>query len=142
MKASLIQPVALKSALLAPSDWIRLSLRPIGAKIKNNSTLPAMPLNWGIGSRNYTILKGINMKYQYFINLDERGEFYADVRAKKTQKTVYEIHGFDMFEDGFMSDKNDLDGLLDYLISARVIYPGDTLKAGTKVLSEKSNSLV
>lgn len=82
------------------------------------------------------------MKYQYFINLDERGEFYADVRAKKTQKTVYEIHGFDMFEDGFMSDKNDLDGLLDYLISARVIYPGDTLKAGTKVLSEKSNSLV
>jgi len=39
------------------------------------------------------------MMYEYYINLDERGEFYADVRTEDTQDTVYEIKGFDILTD-------------------------------------------
>ena len=52
--------------------------------------------------------------HEYYINLDERGEFYADVRTMAGE-TVFEMHGFDIFNDGFMSDKNDIDGLTKYL---------------------------
>lgn len=56
----------------------------------------------------------------YFINLDERGEFYADVR-NAYDKPVFEISGFEIFEDGFMSHSRDLDGLKDYLVSLGVM---------------------
>lgn len=56
----------------------------------------------------------------YFINLDERGEFYADVR-NAYDKTVFEISGFEIFEDGFMSHSRDLEGLKDYLVSLGVM---------------------
>lgn len=49
----------------------------------------------------------------YHINLDERGEFYADVR--RDDETIFEIKGFDIFEDGFMQHKNDIGGLREYL---------------------------
>lgn len=52
-------------------------------------------------------------KLQYFIDLDERGEFRADVR--RDGKTIFEIDGFEIFEDGFMNHKNDVEGLEDYL---------------------------
>lgn len=60
------------------------------------------------------------LHYGYYINLDERGEFYADVRDP-TGKTVFEIHGFEIFEDGFMSSKEDLSGLQEYLGDLGVI---------------------
>ena len=59
--------------------------------------------------------------YEYYINLDERGEFYADVRRESDGATVYEIHGFDIFEDGFMRHKHDIDGLASYLIDVSVL---------------------
>lgn len=60
--------------------------------------------------------------YGYYINLDERGEFYADVR-NVDGKSVFEIRagnslGEDessIFDDGFMRDKNDIQGLTTYL---------------------------
>lgn len=66
--------------------------------------------------------------YGYYINLDERGDFYADVRDAGGQ-TVFEIHagaslGEDessIFEDGFMRDKDDLSGLTEHLRSLGVI---------------------
>jgi len=54
------------------------------------------------------------MTFTYYINLDERGEFYADVRNEK-EKTVFEIQGYEIFEDGFMSHKDDVTGLQEYL---------------------------
>lgn len=55
------------------------------------------------------------MAYEYYINLDERGEFYADVRDTHDDMTVFEFSGFWMFEDGFMSNKYDTNGLRDYM---------------------------
>lgn len=55
-------------------------------------------------------------KLTYHINLDERGDFCADVRDSQFErKTIYEIHGFEIFEDGWMKHKRDMAGLLEYL---------------------------
>lgn len=67
--------------------------------------------------------------YEYFINLDERGEFYADVRNPEGQ-TVYEIRGQDIFEDGFMKHSKDLDGLQAYLTDLGFLSPNDYLVHG------------
>ena len=69
------------------------------------------------------------MQYKYFINLDERGEFYADVRDPDGN-TVYEIHGFAFFEAGFMKHKDDLEGLEDHLHMQGVMPKGATLVRG------------
>ena len=61
--------------------------------------------------------------YGYSINLDERGDFKADVRDP-FGRSVYEIDGFDIFEDGFMKDKQDLKGLASMLVENGVIPPG------------------
>lgn len=53
--------------------------------------------------------------YGYFINLDERGCFYADVRDP-SNRTVFEIEGFTIFEDGWMRHRSDLEGLRAYLV--------------------------
>ena len=68
------------------------------------------------------------MTYTYYINLDERGSFYADVRDQN-EKTVFEIRAGNelaedetsIFEDGYMRDARDVDGLTDYLRDLRVI---------------------
>lgn len=65
-------------------------------------------------------------KFYYHINLDERGDFEADVR-NGDEKTVFEIQGFDIFEDGFMRHKEDIRGLQDYLRDLEVIGKQDTL---------------
>lgn len=60
--------------------------------------------------------------YTYYINLDERGCFCADVR-NPNGKTVFEIKAGDeleedetsIFEDGFMKHKDDMEGLQTYL---------------------------
>ena len=66
--------------------------------------------------------------FEYYVNLDERGEFFADVRSADGD-TVFEIHGFDIFEDGFMRHKGDLAGLLDYLVSMGIAAKNDRLIA-------------
>jgi hypothetical protein len=69
--------------------------------------------------------------YYYYINLDERGEFFADVRKGSDQgETVFEIKGFDIFEDGFMSDKKDISGLRKYLVHLGIIDKEDSLISG------------
>jgi hypothetical protein len=57
----------------------------------------------------------------YVINLDERGEFFADVRKVGSGETIYEIHGFDIFEDGFMKNKTDVSNLRKYLVQIGII---------------------
>ena len=69
------------------------------------------------------------MRFEYFINLDERGDFYADVRDE-SGATVYEIHGFDIFEDGYMRNKSDTWGLRSYMIDLGIMAPADTLTTG------------
>ena len=64
--------------------------------------------------------------YLYFINLDERGEFYADVRDE-SNNTIFEIKGFDIFEDGWMRNKNDLMGLKNHLVGLGVMKDDDYL---------------
>jgi len=63
---------------------------------------------------------------RYFINLDEPGEFYADVRDD-SNNTIFEIRGFDIFEDGWMRNKNDLKGLKSYLADLGVMKDSDNL---------------
>ena len=64
--------------------------------------------------------------FLYFINLDERGEFYADVRDG-SNNTILEIKGFDIFEDGWMRNKNDLMGLRNHLVGLGVMKGDDYL---------------
>ena len=66
--------------------------------------------------------------YKYFINLNERGSFYADVRDEKG-KTVYEVRGGNelpedetsLVEDGYMKNFTDAYGLQEYLKEIGVI---------------------
>jgi len=71
--------------------------------------------------------------FKYYINLDERSEFYADVRDH-TGKTVFEIKANDeednIFADGFMKHKNDLNGLKEYLVHLGIMQPTQRLIKG------------
>ncbi len=67
--------------------------------------------------------------FEYFINLDERGEFYADVRDC-TGETILEIEGDSVFEDGWMKHNQDLDGLKEYLCFLAIAGQRDTVKRG------------
>ena len=69
------------------------------------------------------------MKYKYYIDLDERGEFFADVR-NEAEQTIFEIKGFGMVEDGYMKHKEDLNGLKDYLLDIEKMRVEDTLTRG------------
>ena len=69
------------------------------------------------------------MQYEYYINLNERGFFFADVRDSEGE-TIFEIHGFDIFEDGFMRHAYDLDGLRETLVSHGYINKNDNLVRG------------
>ena len=67
--------------------------------------------------------------YRYFINLDERGCFYADVRDPR-DRTVFEIEGFAIFEDGWMRHRSDLDGLKAYLVHLGLLQREESLVMG------------
>lgn len=58
------------------------------------------------------------MTYEYYINLDERGEFNADVRNEDGQ-TLFEIADMEVMqgivEDGFMRHTKDVGGLTEWL---------------------------
>lgn len=61
--------------------------------------------------------------YGYYINLDERGEFFADVRGPEGN-SVFEFGTVTMaeaIEDGFLKSKSDLKGIEDYLKQAGFI---------------------
>mgnify|MGYP000914875015 CR=1 FL=1 len=71
--------------------------------------------------------------YTYHINLDERGEFFADVRDQD-DNTVYEIHlpdsdgGSGIIGDGFMKHERDVAGLERYLKQIGIMQNHDTLE--------------
>lgn len=74
------------------------------------------------------------MQYVYFINLDERGDFYADVRANDEDgQTVYEIQGMpaleSLVEDGFMRHSADMKGLAEHLRDLGIMTADDRLSA-------------
>ena len=68
------------------------------------------------------------MKFEYYIDMDERGEFRADVRDTSS-KTVWETNG-DVFEDGYMKHKDDLRGLVEYLTELGIMTLNDRLVKG------------
>ena len=71
----------------------------------------------------------------YHINLDDRGSFSADVR-NSAGTTVFDIKAgdelpkgdSDIFEDGFMQHKHDMDSLKDYLVQLGIMKPQQFLK--------------
>lgn len=70
--------------------------------------------------------------FEYYINLNERGSFYADVR-NESGETVYEIHSDDetgeimQIESGYMRNVDDIQGLADYLKTAGFMGKQDSL---------------
>lgn len=105
-------------------------------QIQNANSRKAIFVSPVVQSKDYMVSRSGTMDgpevgsfLTYFINSDERGDFYADVR-NSYDKTVFEIFGFDIFEDGFMSDKNDLVGLSEYLVSLGVMSPFQSLIKG------------
>lgn len=68
--------------------------------------------------------------FGYYVNLDERGSFYADVRDIR-DNTIYEVRSDDgsvwEVEAGFMSDPHDLEGLAGYLAEMSIIAKGDEI---------------
>jgi hypothetical protein len=68
------------------------------------------------------------MYYKYYVNLDERGDFNADVRAPDGT-SVFEIcdaeHLWELVDGGFMQNKEDLDGLMDYLCGIGILGSDD-----------------
>lgn len=72
------------------------------------------------------------MMYEYHVNLDERGEFCADLR-NEDGKTVWEIHTDDLaelIEDGFIKHGRDLDGILEYCVMHGIIKAHDVIVSG------------
>ena len=67
--------------------------------------------------------------FEYFINLNERGEFYADVRDE-TGQTVFEINDYDFFENGYVSNPEDINGLLDFMIEIGIADSSDSIIKG------------
>lgn len=67
----------------------------------------------------------------YYVNLDERGDFYADVRDP-SGATIFEVRSEEdgtiaLIEDGFMRHKTDLDGLAEHLADLGLIGDGAEL---------------
>ena len=85
-------------------------------------------------------------RFEYHIDLDERGSFRAHVENKKTGKVVFEFSNeiaciddngnltgetYDgelwIVEAGFMKHTEDLDGLEEYLVDMKIINDNDYL---------------
>lgn len=74
----------------------------------------------------------LEANYWYYINLDERGTFAADVRDDGGN-TVFEINTDedpDFFEMGWMKHGKDINGLEEYLQNVGIIKSGDRLDWG------------
>ena len=70
-----------------------------------------------------TGLPDSTQKLEYYINLNERGSFSADVRNVSNGKSIFTIKAGNeleagessIFEDGYMKNIHDMKGLLEYL---------------------------
>ena len=109
-----------KSLKLSKKDWLAIGKKAGWKEAQLSLSKPFNP-----------------QTYSYFINLDERGSFYADVRDS-SGKTVFEIKagnelGEDetsIFEDGFMEHEDDLEGLRKYLVHLGIMKEGQKLVRG------------
>lgn len=63
------------------------------------------------------------------MNFNERDEYYADVR-NSSDETIFEIRGFEIFEEGWMNHPRDMRGLLEYLIHLGLANHNSTLVMG------------
>ena len=83
--------------------------------------------------------------FEYFINLDERGSFNADVRTE-TGKTVYEIANVeeltDVIETGYMKNSKDLKGLKEYLVLLGIMEGDDKLTDSSSKVSVPDAELI
>jgi hypothetical protein len=70
------------------------------------------------------------MKLEYFINLDERGEFYSDVRDAATGETIVEFHREADEWDEDDEDVRDCNAVLRYLIDSCIVPKGSTIVRG------------
>jgi hypothetical protein len=96
------------------------------------------PGYWVILRQEQKHLGGYQMKkYYWFVNLDERGEFNADVRTEDG-KTIYEVKSDELdghiwqMEDGYMKHSNDLNGLTSYLKELKIIPLNSKIVDGIK----------
>jgi hypothetical protein len=87
--------------------------------------------------KNYEESENRVKTYQYYINLDERGSFYADIRDENGNSVfdikagnVLDSYETSVFQDGFMKDKNDLQGLKNYLVLMGIMKKEDSLIKG------------
>jgi len=64
--------------------------------------------------------------FEYYGKHDKRGIFSAEVRSADGAP-VFMIRGPNIIKDGYMSHKNDIAGLLDYLIFIGIAVKGDRL---------------
>lgn len=82
--------------------------------------------------------------FGYYIDLDERSDFSADVRNIDGQ-TIFEIKSGDslgegetsIFEEGFMRDKTDISGLTDYLRDIGIIPKDGNIMSDSDFESEQ-----
>lgn len=78
--------------------------------------------------------------HTYHINLDERGEFHADVRRRGN--TVFFLNGPDVFVDGFMKHKNDTAGLQEYLYGFGVFDHNDSIGTEAEADAEANSNVL
>jgi len=129
--ASVLDRRLKKTAALSREDFSTLQ-KVVQERNPHEDEMGIENLVNGILKENPTTLAEALAKmdnFYYHINLDERGEFYADVR-KQDGETVFEIKGFDIFQDGFMKHKDDLVGLEKYLIELGIMKHGNDLRKG------------
>lgn len=73
------------------------------------------------------------MKFEYFINLNERGYFNADVR-NESGKTIWQIESIkeaqELLEDGFITDFEDIAQIEDHLKNNHFIDFDDFVVSG------------
>lgn len=75
--------------------------------------------------------------FSYYIDLDERGSFFAHVENSAGTEVFRILAGEELpedetsiFEDGYMKHKEDLTGLKDYLITLGIMKPNQNLVFG------------
>lgn len=95
----------------------------------NDVAMERMLLETGIMNKGDSLYVNSG-NFGYFVNLDERGLFNADVRDH-AEMSVFTIVSMDqlneMIDDGFLRHTTDTDGLFDYLVSRDILNNDDEL---------------
>jgi hypothetical protein len=73
------------------------------------------------------------MMLEYYVNLDERGSFYADLRRADDGVSIWEVREdylAELIQDGYVRHGRDLDGLVDYWVETNIIKSNDVVTNG------------